>query len=93
MNTNQRQLFYYPIGLFFLLLISQSIFGQNNTIATSPNPKKVKISQIQFSKDSSFINAFEINNQLYKLAAPIALFSSEMSHNKPLHQKILKVVA
>ncbi len=91
MKLTQAKTLNYSIVLFYLLMTIQPIFGQNNTIATSPNSKKVIISQIQFSKDSAFINAFGINSEIYKLAAPIALFSSETNIKKGLNQRIINV--
>ena len=91
MKLTQRQQIFYSIGLFFILLISEPILSQNNLLATSSNTKKLKITQIQFSKDSTSINAIEVNNEVYKLPASLALFTSEMTIQKDLHQKILKV--
>ena len=91
MKSTLGHQWYYRSILFYLLLISQSIFSQKNTIATSTNLKSLKINQIQFSKDSTFINAFDINNEVYKLAVPIALFSNEKNTKKEINQQILSV--
>ena len=99
MQPMLRHQIFFSIGLLYTFFITQAAMGQNNSLVTNLNPnstntnnfKSLKIHQIEFSKDSNSIAAFEINNQRYQLTEPLALFTGEISIPKNTVQKILQV--
>jgi len=87
------------MGVFYILFITQTVLGQNTLLDTplktnsisATNLKSLIITQIDFSKDSTTLGAFEINNQLFQLPAPLPLLTGEINLPKNIVQKIVQV--